>query len=438
MMGWPMLAVLLAAPAAGAAQAPPAARLGAQSRASQLVDSVRAQVAAHHLDSAAALLRAALDTAAHALPSERQNALVWDGIVHFFRGDPDLARGAFRQALALDSALDVKGLERMSPELAQIFQQEKQAPLRRRWFYASGSVDEPPRRLSGPPVDYPRRLLRRHVQGFVQVAAIIDTAGRAEPASVEVLSTPDSGLNEPVKQMMLASQFSPGRLKGTAVRVMVQMGVDVLPPRLSATELVGSARAQLAARRPDSALTLLEIALDSALTHPTDGERVYALLVRGVASSRAGRDSAGRIDLGEGLALYQSLTARGVDLAPFLRRLADSVRLARRASNPSGPGMSAPTAAEPVDEQPVLVSHPPIHYPPEMQALRVEGTVVVEAGLDTTGRVEQASAKIAATPNHAFDGEALRVIRGSVYRPARRQGHAVRAVIRQAITFVNY
>ena len=415
-----------------------ATRVSGQGRAAQLVDSARAQVAASHLDSAAALLRAALDTAAHATPAERQNALVWDGIVHFFRGDSDLARGAFRQALALDSALDVKGLDRLSPELARLFGQEKQAAARRGFVYVSGRVDEPPRRLSGPPVDYPRPLLPRHVQGLVRVAAIVDTSGRVEPASVEVLSTPDSGLNDAVKQMMLASQFSAGRLKGAAVRVMVQLGVDVRPPRLRATELVGSARAQLAARRPDSALTLLELALDTSLTHPTDGERVYALLVRGAAASRAGRDSASRADLGEGLALYQSLTARGVDLAPFLRRLADSVRLARRGSQGAGPAMPAPSTVDPVDEQPVLVSHPGIRYPPEMQALRVGGTVVVEAALDATGHVEPGSAKIAESPNHAFDAEALRVVRGSVYRAARREGRPVRAVIRQAISFVNY
>src|SRR5207249_7612491 len=159
--------------------------------------------------------------------------------------------------------------------------------------------------------DSPRGLLRRHVQGFVQIAAIIDTTGHAEPASLEVLSTPDSGLVEPVKQMMMASRFSPGRLKRAAVRVMVQMAVDVRPPRLSATELVSSARSQLAANRPDSALAELALALDTALTRPTEGERVYALLVRGVAASRTGRDSAGRADLAEGLALYQTLTARG-------------------------------------------------------------------------------------------------------------------------------
>jgi TonB family protein len=91
-----------------------------------------------------------------------------------------------------------------------------------------------------------------------------------------------------------------------------------------------------------------------------------------------------------------------------------------------------------VDDQPALASHPPIRYPPEMHALRVDGTVLVEAALDASGHVDPGSAKIVHSPNHAFDDEALRVVRGSVYRPARSKGRAVRAVIRQAITFVNY
>ena len=417
--------------------APLGALLG-QSRVSQLVDSARVQLAANHLDSAEALLRAALDSTAQAAPADRNNALVWDGIVQFLRGHEDLARTAFRQALALDPGLNVNGLDQLSSELAQLFQQEKQAVGRSQGFYVSKDVDESPRRLSGPPVDYPRKLLRRHVQGFVQIAAIIDTTGHAEPASLEVLSTPDSGLIEPVKQMMLASRFSPGRLKRVAVRVMVQMAVDVRPPRLSATELVSSARSHLGANRPDSALAQLALALDTALTHPTDGERLYALLVRGVAASRTGRDSAGRADLAEGLALYQTLTARGVDLAPFLRRFADSVRLSGRGAKPPGATMAAPIAVGAVDEQPALVSHPPIRYPPEMQSLRVDGTVLVEAALDVTGHVEPGSARIVQSPNHALDEEALRVVRGSVYRPARSESRAVRAVIRQAISFVNY
>ena len=417
--------------------APPGALLG-QSRVSQLVDSARLQVAANHLDSAEALLRAALDTAGPVAPADRNNALVWDGVVQFLRGHEDLARAAFQQALALDPGLEVNGLDQLSPELAQLFEQEKQAVGRRHGFYVSRDVDESPRRLSGPLVDYPRHLLRRHVQGLVQIAAIIDTTGHAEPASLEVLSTPDSGLIEPVKQMMLASQFAPGRLKRVAVRVMVQMAVDVRPPRLSATELASNARRQLGANRPDSALAQLALALDTALTHATDGERGYALLVRGVAASRTGRDSAGCADLAEGLALYQTLTARGVDLAPFFRRFADSLRLSGRGSKPPGATMSAPTVVGAVDEQPVLVSHPPIRYPPEMQSLRVGGSVLVEAALDVTGHIERGSAKIVRSINHAFDEEALRVVRGSMYRPARSESRAVRAVIRQAISFVNY
>src|SRR5881409_4494623 len=81
--------------------APPGALLG-QSRVSQLVDSARVQLAANHLDSAEALLRAALDTTAPAAPADRNNALVWDGIVQFLHGHEDRARTAFRQALALD------------------------------------------------------------------------------------------------------------------------------------------------------------------------------------------------------------------------------------------------------------------------------------------------------------------------------------------------
>ncbi len=415
-----------------------AARLPGQSRAAQLVDSARAQLATNHVDSAAALLRAALDSSAGATTGERVNALVWEGIVQFVKGDTTSTHAAFLEACILDGGLDVKGLDQMSHQLSQIFQEEKAAAIRRKAVYVSGDVDDPPRRLSGPPIAYPTVLLRRHVQGFIEVTAVIDTTGRPEASSVDVLSTPDSALIGPAKQMMLATQFTPGHRKGTAVRVMVQMNVDVRPPRLDATELTGKARAALAAGHADSAQRLLDIALDTVLTHPTDGERVYALLVRGIAASRAGGDSAGRADRDSGVALYKNLTARGADLAPFLRRLADSVRLASRATKAPGGDMPAPTALGAVDEQPVLASHPLIRYPREMQALRVAATVVVEAALDATGHVEPASARITQTSNHAFDAEALRVVRGSIYRPARVGGRAVRAVIRQPISFVNY
>src|SRR5438132_11488674 len=63
-----------------------------------------------------------------------------------------------------------------------------------------------------------------------------------------------------------------------------------------------------------------------------------------------------------------------------------------------------------------------------MQSLRVDGPVLVEAALDVTGHIEPGSARIFQSPNHAFDEEALRVVRGSVYRPARSESRAVREI----------
>ncbi len=130
------------------------------------------------------------------------------------RGDENLARTAFRQALALDSSLDVKGLDRLSPQLAQLFQQERQAAVRKGFVYVSGSVDESPRCMSAPPVEYPPALLRRHVQGFVEVAAIIDTAGRVEPASVEVL------------RVVRGSVYRPARSGGRPVRTIIRQAIS--------------------------------------------------------------------------------------------------------------------------------------------------------------------------------------------------------------------
>src|SRR6266480_1661206 len=381
--------------------------LGAQATPPRLIRDARALVATRSLDSADVLLTAALDTAAHATSEERENALVLRGIVAFARGDDTLTRLAFRAALALDTGLAVKG-----------------------------HVDESPRRTAGPPVAYTTELLRRHATGIVEVSVIIDTLGRAEPASVRIEHLPDSGLAAPVTEMVLASQFSPGRHHGRVVRVMTFMQIPVQPPHLTATELVTAARTQLAARHTDSAFTLLGIALDTAITRATDGERAYALLVRGIAWSQVDRDSVATVDFTAALTSYHQLLDRGIDLAPFLRRLADSVRQGRRGGVIGR--MAAPMALAPVDEQPTVVSHPPIRYPPEMRTLDASGTVIVEATLEATGRVEPASIRLVQSANPGFNDEVRRIVRAALYRPAKARGRPVRVVIRQALTFAGY
>jgi TonB family protein len=249
-----------------------------------------------------------------------------------------------------------------------------------------------------------------------------------------VLQSPDPAFDEPLQQMMLAAQFTPGRRKGQAVRSQVTLGFDLHPPALERpTPLITAARDQLRVHRPDSALTLTEQALDT-LNQPTAGERVYALLVRGLALRQKGRDSLAAVSLDAGTAGYRDLIARGTDLAPFLKRLADSIRISRRATPP----LRAPTVIGTVDEPPALLRLPAIRYAPEMQALRIGGTVVVEATLDTTGRVLPATVKVVQSPNPVFDAESKRVVQAAVYRPARVHGRPARVTIRQPITFATY
>ena len=70
-----------------------------------------------------------------------------------------------------------------------------------------------------------------------------------------------------------------------------------------------------------------------------------------------------------------------------------------------------------VDVPPVAVSHPAIVYPPEMQALRVGGTVVVEALVDATGHVMPRTVRMLQSPNPGLEREALRVVTATVYGP---------------------
>jgi len=406
----------------------------AQTRSDQLLWAARQHISTHQLDSAEAELRSALDLAPYQIDSSY--VIVWRGVLEYLRGRDSLARASFREAAHLNGRISPPGLDQISPDLANVFDAEMRA-LR---VYSGLGLEQPPKRLAGPAIVYPPDLRRRGVSGRATVSIVIDTLGNVEPASLQIMETPDADFVAPLTRMMLATTFTPGRTGGHPVRSSVILSIELTPPAappMSATQLSSAARTQLAARRPDSALALVTTALDPA-TSATPGERVYALLVQGLVLKKLGKESLASAAFDSATAGYRDLTARGVDLAPFLRRLADSVRMSRRRSSPAAAsGLGAPSATG-VDQQPALVAHPPIRYAPEMQALRIGGTLIVEATLDTTGHVVPTSVKIVQSPNPAFNDEARRVVLAATYRPARQGGKAVRTVIRQPITFAPY
>jgi len=407
--------------------------LAAQQPTDAQLTAARAFLAAGQLDSADVLLRATLDNAP--LPSDSVTVFVWRAILEFMRGDERATRAAFHEALVLDTALDVPGL--VSPRLRALLDVEREVLTGQDFVFASADVDDPPRRLSGPPVSFPPELLRRRVGGQALVGGIVDTLGQIEASSIEIRVVPDTGFNEPLRRMLLASTFAPGRIRERPVRTITQLAIELTPGTPpNATAYISSARAELAAHRADSALRLLRLARDPA-THPTEGEQVYALLVEGIAWQALHQDAKAGAVFDTALAGYRHLEERGVELAPFLRRLGDSVG-AVRTPGPKPDPLGRPVALDSVDISPVLVSHPPIVYPPELQALRVGGTVTVEATVDSTGRVVPASVRLLQSPNPGLDAEAKRVVAGSRYRPARRGGRNVPSRIRQAITFKPY
>lgn len=420
---WPLAVAFLIA----------ATPLAAQNPSQEFLGVAKERIAARQWDAADRALTDALASAAYVMDSA--NAFIWRGVLEHMRGNDSLASAYFRRVVHETHITHVDGLDKISPGLAELFDAEARTVR----VYADNEVDQRAAWQSGPQLDYPRQLIHARVTGRGMVHAVVDSTGRVEEQSLTVLEVPDPAFEEPLRRMVIGTRFTPARKEGHPVRSAVTLGFTLSPPPpKNPTRLVTDAREQLRVHRPDSALALVAQALDD-VNQATEGERVYALLVQGKAWHVKGKDSLATTAFDAGLAGYQDLTARGVDLAPFLKRLADSIRISRRpAARAAAKALSAPTTADAVDEQPALLSNPPIRYAPEMQALRIGGTVVVEATLDTTGRVIPASMKVLQSPNPLFDAEAKRVTAAALYRPARIRGRPARVTIRQAITFAAY
>lgn len=301
--------------------------LGAQNRTDGLIATARARITAREFDKADSTLSDALGSAGYLM--DTVHVYVWRAILGRLRGNDSLARASFHEALVLYPPLKINGLDQVAPGLDDIFEAESRSMR----AYGGNELDQQAAWKTGPSLAYPADMRRRGVSGQATVMIAVDTTGHLEPASFHVVEVPDSEFIEPLRQMLLAATFTPGRVKGKAVRSALNLTFTLEPPPpKNPVALVGSARDQLHEHHPDSALALTEEALDSA-NQATPGIRVYALLVQGLALHAAQRDSAAAVAFDAGLAGYHDLTARGVDLAPFLQRLADSIRTGRRCAS---------------------------------------------------------------------------------------------------------
>ncbi len=114
---------------------------------------------------------------------------------------------------------------------------------------------------------------------------------------------------------------------------------------------------------------------------------------------------------------------------------ADSVRVERITPAPAGTGPGDVYAEQWVPQPPEMIAHPAVRYPELLRQAGVEGRVVVEAVIDTSGRVEPGSVTVVLSSNPRFDAPARDVVAASRFRPGRINGRPVRVRVHVPVAF---
>jgi len=110
---------------------------------------------------------------------------------------------------------------------------------------------------------------------------------------------------------------------------------------------------------------------------------------------------------------------------------------------PGGPGVpvgsggdgDAVLLAAEVDDPAAVIRQPAPRYPPVLQQAGIQGRVLLEFVIDSAGHVEPASLRVLERSRPGFDAAAEETILGSLFRPARVRGRAVRQRTLQAVAF---
>jgi protein TonB len=76
---------------------------------------------------------------------------------------------------------------------------------------------------------YPADLKSRGVGGMVELQFVVDSKGKVEPASVEVVDATQTALGEAAKKVVSKLEFNPGKLNGSAVKTKVVLPIIYKP-----------------------------------------------------------------------------------------------------------------------------------------------------------------------------------------------------------------
>lgn len=87
-------------------------------------------------------------------------------------------------------------------------------------------VDDPVQLVSKVQPRYPPVLQQAGVTGYVDAQYVVDTLGHAEQASWRVMKSTNTQFEAPAREAILKALFKPARIKGQAVRQLVQQKIS--------------------------------------------------------------------------------------------------------------------------------------------------------------------------------------------------------------------
>jgi protein TonB len=91
--------------------------------------------------------------------------------------------------------------------------------------FLEAQVDDPVQQINIPRPRYPPVLQSAGIAGSVDVQYVVDTTGHAEPASWKVMKSTNKQFEQPAREAIMKGVFKPARIKGQAVRQLVQQRI---------------------------------------------------------------------------------------------------------------------------------------------------------------------------------------------------------------------
>lgn len=89
-------------------------------------------------------------------------------------------------------------------------------------LWGESQVSDPPQLLKFSEPAYPELLRKAGISGAVTVTYVVDPAGYVEAGSVQIVSSDHPAFSESVRDALGRARFTPGRVHGQAVRVLVE------------------------------------------------------------------------------------------------------------------------------------------------------------------------------------------------------------------------